>query len=110
MQISVKTANEVTVLAFEGSLDTQTSPDALTQLTQLIEGGDKKIVVKPEMSKTSLTTSLRLQIRNSPLAVLSCLAAARRTRSPALLIRISGCGLSRDWIHQFVQAPCDRSA
>ena len=40
MQISVKTANEVKVLTFEGSLDTLTSPVAQTQLTQLIEGGD----------------------------------------------------------------------
>jgi len=48
MEISVKTANEVKVLAFEGSLDTQTSPNALTQLTQLIDGGDKKILVKFE--------------------------------------------------------------
>ncbi len=48
MEISVKTANEVKVLAFEGSLDTQTSPDALTQLTQLIDGGDKKILVNFE--------------------------------------------------------------
>ncbi len=39
MEISVKTTNEVKVLAFEGSLDTQTSPDAQAQLTQLIEGG-----------------------------------------------------------------------
>ncbi len=38
MEISVKTANEVKVLAFEGSLDTETSPDAQTQLNQLIEG------------------------------------------------------------------------
>ncbi len=48
MQISVKTAKEVKVLAFEGSLDTQTSPDAQTQLTQLMEGGDKKILVNFE--------------------------------------------------------------
>lgn len=45
MQISVNAANEVKVLTFEGRLDTQTSPDAQTQLTQLIEGGDKKILV-----------------------------------------------------------------
>ena len=48
MQTSVKTANEVKVLAFEGSLDTQTSPDAQAQLTQLIEGGDRKILVNLE--------------------------------------------------------------
>ncbi len=60
MQISVKTANEVTVLAFEGSLDTQTSPDALTQLTQLIEGGDKKIVVNLEKLHYISSAGLRI--------------------------------------------------
>ena len=48
MEISVKTANEVKVLAFEGSLDTQTSPDAQAQMTQQIEGGDRKILVNLE--------------------------------------------------------------
>ena len=48
MEISVKTANEVKVLAFEGSLDTQTSPYAQTQLSQLIEGGERKILVNLE--------------------------------------------------------------
>jgi len=60
MQISVKTANEVKVLAFEGSLDTQTSPDALTQLTQLIDGGDKKIVVNFEKLQYISSAGLRI--------------------------------------------------
>ncbi len=60
MQISVKAANEVKVLAFEGSLDTQTSPDALTQLTQLIEGGDKKIVVNFEKLQYISSAGLRI--------------------------------------------------
>ena len=60
MQISVKAANEVKVLAFEGSLDTQTSPDALTQLTQLIDGGDKKIVVNFEKLQYISSAGLRI--------------------------------------------------
>jgi anti-anti-sigma factor len=48
MQISVKTTNEVKVLAFEGKLDTQTSPDAQQQLTRLIEEGETKILVNLE--------------------------------------------------------------
>ena len=48
MQISVKTTNEVKVLAFEGRLDTQTSPDAQQQLTRLIEEGETKILVNLE--------------------------------------------------------------
>ena len=45
MQILIKTTNEVTVLAFEGKLDTQTSPDAQQQLTRLIEAGEKRFIV-----------------------------------------------------------------
>jgi anti-sigma B factor antagonist len=60
MQISVKTANEVKVLAFEGSLDTQTSPDAQTQLNQLIEGGDKKILVNFEKLHYISSAGLRI--------------------------------------------------
>jgi anti-sigma B factor antagonist len=60
MQISVKAANEVKVLAFEGSLDTQTSPDALTQLTELIDGGDKKILVNFEKLHYISSAGLRI--------------------------------------------------
>ncbi len=60
MQISVKAANEVKVLAFEGSLDTQTSPDALTQLTELIDGGDKKILVNFEKLLYISSAGLRI--------------------------------------------------
>ncbi len=42
MPILIKTTNEVTVLAFEGKLDTLTSPDAEQQLTRLIEEGEKR--------------------------------------------------------------------
>lgn len=45
MQITVKTVGDVKVLEFEGKLDTQTSPDAETQLTQLIDGGAEKVLV-----------------------------------------------------------------
>ncbi len=45
MQMSVKTANDVKVLDFEGKLDTQTSPDAQSELTRLIEEGARKILV-----------------------------------------------------------------
>jgi anti-anti-sigma factor len=45
VDISVKTVNEVKVLEFVGSLDTQTSPNAQMQLTQLIDEGATKILV-----------------------------------------------------------------
>ena len=60
MQIAVKTANEVKVLAFEGSLDTQTSPEAQTQLNQLIDGGDKKILVNFEKLHYISSAGLRI--------------------------------------------------
>ncbi len=48
MQISVKTTNEVKVLAFEGRLDTGTSPDAQQRLTRLIEEGANRFLVNFE--------------------------------------------------------------
>lgn len=45
MQISIKTADKVKVLKFKGKLDTQTSPEAQEQMTELIEKGAKKILV-----------------------------------------------------------------
>lgn len=45
MQISIKATDEVKVLEFEGHLDTQTSPDAQEQMIELIEKGEKKILV-----------------------------------------------------------------
>ena len=60
MEISVKTTNEVKVLAFEGRLDTQTFPDAQMQLTQLIEGGDEKILVNLEKLDYISSAGLRV--------------------------------------------------
>ena len=48
MPILIKTTNDVTVLAFEGKLDTLTSPDAEQQLTRLIEEGEKRFLVNFE--------------------------------------------------------------
>jgi anti-sigma B factor antagonist len=60
MQISVKTANEVKVLAFEGRLDSQTSPDAQQQLTQLMNGGEKKFLVNFEKLDYISSAGLRV--------------------------------------------------
>ena len=60
MQISVKTTNEVKVLAFEGRLDTQTSPDAQQQLTRLIEEGATKILVNLEKVDYISSAGLRV--------------------------------------------------
>lgn len=60
MQISVKTTNEVKVLAFEGRLDTQTSPNAQQQLTRLIEEGETKILVNLEKVDYISSAGLRV--------------------------------------------------
>jgi len=60
MQISVKTTNEVKVLAFEGRLDTQTSPDAQQQLTRLIDEGATKILVNLEKVDYISSAGLRV--------------------------------------------------
>ncbi len=60
MQISVKTTNEVKVLAFEGRLDTQTSPDAQQQLNRLIDEGATKILVNLEKVDYISSAGLRV--------------------------------------------------
>jgi len=60
MQISVKTTNKVKVLAFEGRLDTQTSPDAQQQLTRLIEAGETKILLNLEKLDYISSAGLRV--------------------------------------------------
>ncbi len=60
MQISVKTTNEVKVLAFDGRLDTQTSPDAQQQLTRLIEAGENRFLVNFEKLDYISSSGLRV--------------------------------------------------
>jgi anti-sigma B factor antagonist len=60
MQISVKTANKVKVLAFEGRLDTGTSPDAQQQLIRLIEEGENRFLVNFEKLDYISSAGLRV--------------------------------------------------
>ncbi len=60
MQISVKTTNEVKILVFEGKLDTQTSPDAQQQLTQLIGEGENRFLVNFEKLDYISSAGLRV--------------------------------------------------
>ncbi len=48
MEIAVSDAGEIKVVRIEGKLDTQSSPDAQAQLTQLIDRGATKLVVNFE--------------------------------------------------------------
>ncbi len=60
MQISVKTTNEVKVLAFEGRLDTGTSPDAQQRLTRLVEEGQNRLLVNFEKLDYISSAGLRV--------------------------------------------------
>ncbi len=60
MTISVKTTNDVNILLCVGALDTQTSPDAQDQLTQLVEGGAQKVLVN--FDKLEYISSAGLQV------------------------------------------------
>ncbi len=60
MLISVKTTNEVKVLAFEGRLNAQTSPDAQQQLTRLIEEGENRFLVSFEKLDYISSAGLRV--------------------------------------------------
>ncbi len=60
MLMSVKTANDVKVLDFEGKLDTQTSPDAQSELTRLVEDGARKILV--DFDKLEYVSSAGLRV------------------------------------------------
>jgi anti-sigma B factor antagonist len=60
MQISVKTTNEVKILAFEGKLDTGTSPDAQQRLTRLIEAGGNRFLVNFEKLDYISSAGLRV--------------------------------------------------
>ncbi len=79
MQITVKTTNEVKVLAFEGRLDTQTSPDAQQQLTRLIEEGETKILVNFEKLEYISSAGLRV-----------LLTAAKQLKAVDGELRVSG--------------------
>ncbi len=79
MQISVKTTNEVKILAFEGKLDTGTSPDAQQQLTRLIEAGGNRFLVNfekldyisPAGLRVLLTAAKQLKGNGSELRICS---------------------------------------
>ncbi len=45
MNISLTETNGITVVRFEGNLDTNTAPEAQARLDELVEGGVEKVVV-----------------------------------------------------------------
>ncbi len=91
MEIAVTDAGEVKVIRIDGHLDTQTSPDAQAQLTQLIDQGATKLVVNFETLE---------YISSAGLGVL--LAVAKQLKGNSGELRV--CGL-----HEVVQEVFDIS-
>jgi len=60
VKITVSDVGEVKVVRMEGSLDTQTSPEAQTQITQLIDQGATKIVINFEELDYVSSAGLRI--------------------------------------------------
>lgn len=83
MEITVDDVDEVKVVRIEGTLDTHTSPQAQTLMTQLIDQGTSKIVIN--FDKLDYVSSAGLRI---------LLAAAKQLKSKGGELRI--CGLNGD--------------
>ena len=83
MEIKVRDVGEVKVLQMEGSLDTQTSPQAQTLITQLIDQGATRIVVNFE--KLDYVSSAGLRI---------LLTTAKKLKANGGQLRV--CGLNGD--------------
>ncbi len=91
MEITVTDAGEVKVIRIEGHLDTQSFPDAQTQLTQLIDQGATKLVFNCEKLDYISSTGLNVLLK-----------AAKQLKANIGELRI--CGLN-----EFVQEVFDIS-
>jgi len=60
MQIAVTESGDVRVLAFEGNLDTNTSPDAESEINGLIEAGAQKLLINFEKLDYISSAGLRI--------------------------------------------------
>jgi anti-sigma B factor antagonist len=60
MNIDIRESGGVKVLAFEGNLDTNTSPEAEAKINALIDGGDSKLLVNFEQLNFISSAGLRV--------------------------------------------------
>ncbi len=81
MEFKVDKLGEVTVVRVAGNLDTQASPDAQKQLTQLIDNGAGKILIDFEDLNYIASSGLRM-----------LLVAAKRLKGVSGQLRV--CGLN----------------
>ena len=77
MEFNVSENGGVTVVSIEGSLDTQTAPEAQDKLTELIENGAEKLLINFEKLEYISSSGLR-----------SLLFAAKKIKSKSGNIRI----------------------
>ena len=82
MEVTVKEVNEVSVLSFEGNLDTNTAPQAQEQIDQLIDGGSSKILIN--FHELNYISSAGLRV---------LLATAKKLKSTSGDLKI--CGLNQ---------------
>jgi anti-sigma B factor antagonist len=81
MKIENREAQDIKILAFEGNLDTDTSPEAEAKINELISGGAEKLVVNFEQLNFISSAGLRV-----------LLATAKKLKGSAGELRI--CGLN----------------
>ena len=60
MEITVNESGGVQVLSFTGNLDTNTSPDAESEINQLIDGGAQKLLINFEDLNYISSAGLRI--------------------------------------------------
>jgi anti-sigma B factor antagonist len=60
MDIAIKDADDVKVLAFEGNLDTSTAPEAESTINGLLDGGASKILINFENLNYISSAGLRV--------------------------------------------------
>ena len=60
MQISVTESDDVRILSFEGNLDTNTAPDAESEINALIDAGTQKLLINFEKLDYISSAGLRI--------------------------------------------------
>ena len=62
MEISVTDSGDVKILSFQGNLDTNTSPDAESEINKLIDAGAQKLLVNFENLEYVSSAGLRIML------------------------------------------------
>jgi anti-sigma B factor antagonist len=60
MKIEIRESQDVQIVAFEGNLDTNTSPEAENKINELIDGGNQKLLVNFEQLNFIASSGLRV--------------------------------------------------